>query len=67
MLCQTQWRVGFSGATGLDYNAVFKVADTLGIKVNEHVLRGVNAVESMMLERWHEEGEKRRKKHKVKE
>ena len=59
LACQTQWRVGFAGATGLDYVAVFQVAGALGIQMDEKALSKVQMLEGMTLERWHAEREKK--------
>jgi hypothetical protein len=56
--CQTQWRVGFAGATGLDYNAVFSVAGALGIEMDAAMLRGIGTLEAVTLEAWAKEREK---------
>ena len=55
LACQTQWRVGFSGATGLDYNAMFSVAGALGIKVDARILRGISVLENTALSQWNKE------------
>ena len=49
---QTQWRTGFSGATGLDYNALFHVSRAIKIKIDADVLRKIRELEAMMLELW---------------
>jgi hypothetical protein len=55
LVCQTQWRTGFAGATGLDYNALFSVAGALGITVDAAILRGIGILESMTLQYWAKE------------
>lgn len=60
--CQTQWRMGFGGATGLDYNALFQVAGALETTVDARVLRKIGILEGMMLEHWRLEREKKDKK-----
>ncbi|MDR2573779.1 MAG: DUF1799 domain-containing protein [Desulfovibrio sp.] len=52
LACQMQWRVGFAGATGLDYNALFSVAGALGVAVDAAILRGIGILESLTLEKW---------------
>lgn len=32
----TQWRIGMSGATGLDYNVLFHKMDRMGLDPNEY-------------------------------
>lgn len=54
----TQWRVGFSGITGLDYNALYLVAGTLGITMTETMLGKIQAIERAELT----ESARRRKK-----
>ena len=46
--CSTQWRVGMD-IVGLDYNALFKVAEVYGITVTPRVLEGIQALEADML------------------
>jgi hypothetical protein len=58
LACQTQWRIGFAGASGLDYNAVFSVAGALGVKMDAAVLRGIGFLESLTLEKWRKETKK---------
>jgi hypothetical protein len=53
LACQTQWRIGFAGATGLDYNALFSVAGALRIEMNAKILRGISVLEGVTLEKWH--------------
>lgn len=50
--CHTQWRTGFGGATGLDYNAVFAVAGALGITMDAQTLRGIACLEGCTLDMW---------------
>jgi hypothetical protein len=50
--CWTQWRVGFSGVTGLDYNAVFRVAEAMGIAVDTRILQGISLMEDMVMGEW---------------
>ncbi len=45
MACQTQWRTGMAGATGLDYVAVGLVAKTLGIKLSKKVFSWLQLME----------------------
>lgn len=59
--CQTQWRMGFVGATGLDYNAMFQVAGALGMHLDAKALRKVNVLEGMTLEYWRVERDKKTK------
>lgn len=52
LACETQWRVGFGGAYGLDYPAVFQVAAALKIPVDAAVFRGLRALEHEQLALW---------------
>ena len=61
LACQTQWRTGFAGATGLDYNAMFQVAGALEINIDAVMLRKVGALEAITLEYWRVEREKKKK------
>jgi hypothetical protein len=61
LACQTQWRVGFAGATGLDYNALFSVAGALGIQVDAVVLRGIGFLECLTLEKWRKDSEAKKR------
>lgn len=55
--CATQWRVGMS-LMGLDYNALFRVAEVYGIAVTPLVLEVIQALEADVLkeqeEAWQE-------------
>ena len=46
---QTQWRVGFSGPTGLDYPAVYAEAQRLDIDLSNCVIRKIKALERLTL------------------
>ena len=56
MRLQTQWRVGMSGATGLDYAAVRVVMDLAGVgkKRRQEVFAGIQACERATLEIWND-------------
>lgn len=49
---QTQWRVGFGGATGLDYLALDKTAAWLGVRMNRLMLEKIQILETSQLNRW---------------
>jgi hypothetical protein len=51
MNTKTQWRTSGFGIVGLDYQAVFIVADTLEIEVNRVVLKKLQALEYFELNR----------------
>lgn len=55
----TQWRVGMSGATGLDYTALAVVAKAMGIKLTAARLEGLRTMEGEALRVM---GEKRERK-----
>jgi hypothetical protein len=44
--------VGFGGATGLDYPAVAKVAELLGMRMDRMMLETIQALEAAQLDRW---------------
>jgi len=48
--CSTQFRVGFSGVTGLDYVAVKLVAKTLKIKFTESIFFKIRVMEKAWLD-----------------
>lgn len=43
--CQTQWRVGGAGPVGLDYPAVWLVAESMGIEMHAANLGRIRALE----------------------
>lgn len=53
---QTQWRVGMSGATGLDYAGVRAYLDECGLDGDERktIFAGIRAAESGTLSGWAE-------------
>lgn len=53
----TQWRTGFCGPTGLDYNALYRVARTMGTRLDKALLKKIQTLESDFLQ----EMEERRK------
>jgi hypothetical protein len=55
---QSQWRVGFSGPTGLDYTAVKVIADTLGIDWDEQLLKHIQSLEGATLKYFAEQTKK---------
>lgn len=52
---QTQWRMGFGGATGLDYQALDTVARVQGIRLDRLMLEKIQALEGAQLNRWAEQ------------
>lgn len=50
----TQWRVGFGGATGLDYNVIPTVASYLGIETEDmpYIFRDIRTMEAGVLKDW---------------
>lgn len=48
--CQTQWRVGPVGATGLDYQGVKDVAEILGIDLTPEVFGFIQQLELAAIE-----------------
>ncbi|WP_084493630.1 DUF1799 domain-containing protein [Desulfovibrio sp. 3_1_syn3] len=59
LLVQTQWRVGWS-LVGLDYPAVFAVAELHGMGMSPELFRGLQTLEYDTLEEQREEWEKRK-------
>ena len=59
LFCQvgTQWRVGASGATGLDYNVLFRLLDNQGLTQTEwdYSFDAVRVMESAALEQMRKE------------
>lgn len=55
---QTQWRASAFGLIGLDYPAVFLVAQALGIKVTESVMDKIRLAEAEVLKQQSEEMKK---------
>jgi hypothetical protein len=51
---QTQWRMGFGGATGLDYLALEKTAQWLGVRMDRLMLEKIQTLESNQLRRFAE-------------
>lgn len=49
---QTQWRLGASGATGLDYHAARMVAETVGLTWDAFLLDDLQILESEALTAW---------------
>ncbi len=59
---QSQWRIGMAGATGLDYPAVYRVAETIGVEIDDDVLSLLQALEAEQIESWGEKAERDRAK-----
>lgn len=59
-LCSTQWRAGFSGAYGLDYNVVIELARALEVEIDQTFLEKVRAFEHEVLRIWNEKDDKGR-------
>lgn len=49
--CATQWRAGGLGVVGLDYTACRAVAEDLGVVWSYGLLRKLQVIERMVLER----------------
>lgn len=47
--CETQWRSGVNGIIGLDYPAVFQVAERMEIDIDRMALQKIKALETNML------------------
>lgn len=48
---QTQWRVSFGGLVGLDYPAMFQMAEFMGIEMSAGTLAKIKALEMATLNR----------------
>ena len=46
---QTQWRVGMSGATGLDYNAIRWAFEMYGVSDQREMFEGLQVMEAAAL------------------
>ena len=59
----TQWRIGMSGATGLDYGAVRTHFELAGVSLRRQraMWPGIQAMERAVLNVWDEERERQRK------
>ena len=55
--CGTQWR---AFGCGLDYNAMYRVAESLNIPVDAYVLDGIRALENETLSNKQDAGEPKR-------
>lgn len=57
---QTQWRVGMSGPSGLDYNVMYRMIDRMKLspEVAEELEYDVRTMESEALSAMHERAEK---------
>lgn len=59
---QSQWRVGMAGATGLDYVAAYRVAETIGVEMDETVLALLQELEAEQLDEFQQRSERERAK-----
>ncbi|MBW1778748.1 MAG: DUF1799 domain-containing protein [Deltaproteobacteria bacterium] len=48
--CSTQWRAGIGGVIGLDYPAVFQVAEALNIPITREVMAKIQHLERRTLD-----------------
>lgn len=51
----TQWRVSAFSLIGLDYNAVYQVAETFGIQITPSIIKKLQFLEHKTLEKSREE------------
>lgn len=51
LAAQTQWRASFGGLIGLDYPAVFQLAELYGIEMTPGMMSKVQALERATLKR----------------
>jgi len=51
-----------AGATGLDYVAAYRVAETIGVEIDDEVLLLLQSLEAEQLETWSEKAERERAK-----
>ncbi len=61
MAAGTQWRTSLTGPIGLDYPAVFAVADRIEIEVDTSTFRKIRHLEILTLEGMREKNVERRK------
>jgi hypothetical protein len=47
--CTTQWRIGMSGATGLDYNAIRWAFEMYGVSDQREMFEGLQVMEAAAL------------------
>jgi len=52
---RTQWRVGFSGAYGMDYNTLHVVMDMLSIDDRQWAFEGLRVMEDEALREMHKD------------
>lgn len=50
LVCQSQWRVGFGGAYGLDYAVLDKVSVWLGFEMDRDLFLKIRLLERMCLQ-----------------
>jgi len=60
LLVQTQWRVGGIALIGLDYAAVFRVAELYGLQMTPQVFEGLQCLEYDTLEEQRDKMESQR-------
>lgn len=60
-LCDTQWRMAFGGAVGLDYTAIFEVARVMMITVTPSVFNKIRLLEHLQLEKMNKKPQNRSK------
>ena len=48
--CRRQLRMSFSGPVGIDFNAVFSVAEVLGLDMSPALLTKLRILENVMIE-----------------
>lgn len=41
----TQWRTGFGGLVGLDYTAMYRIAETLDVQITQQLLEKIQLLE----------------------
>lgn len=51
LAANTQWRIGFGRTIGLDYTAVFAVAEVYGLEMTPALFRKIKALEMYELRR----------------
>lgn len=47
----SQWRVSMSGLVGLDYPAVFQVAEALAVEMTPGMIKKIQALERKVMQR----------------
>jgi len=61
-ICKRQWRSGFSGPTGLDFQVILIIADKIGVEVDQYLLDKLELYESITMNEMSKMAEKEKEK-----